>query len=120
MDIYVGANYADKTALEYSYDVCRVVSFELEELDGNVVVSAVVENLTDSNEEHTIVVAQYGDNNQLVKAVCQSYEVKPDLEERQTLTFRIPKDSLAKTGKAFIWDSLSKLTPLFSNAEIEF
>ena len=120
LDIYVGASYADKATLEYSYDVCRVVSFELEELDGNVVVSAVVENLTDSNEEHTIVVAQYGDNNQLVKAVCQSYEVKPDLEERQTLTFRIPKDSLAKTGKAFIWDSLSKLTPLFRNAEIEF
>ena len=118
VDIYIGANYADKYTSEYAYDVCRVVSLELKN-DGNLTASAIVENLTDKSEEKTIIIAQYSETGRLLGISTKEFSVDSKTDERQTLTFSTEKNPSAKRCNAFIWDSVDKITPLFKNAELK-
>ena len=119
VDVYIGANYADMVTSEYVYDICRVTSFNLEELSGNFVASAIVDNHTDATKEHTIIISQYDESGVLLEAVSKKWNVEPYEDEKAVLTLAVPKKKEVKKCSAFIWDSINKLSPLFQNAEID-
>jgi len=119
VDVYIGANYADKATSEYVYDICRVTSFNLEELSGNFVASAIVDNRTTETKEHTIIISQYDESGVLLEAVSEKWDVVPYEGEKAVLTLTVPKNADVKKCSAFIWDSINKLSPLFQNAEID-
>jgi len=81
---------------------------------GSYRLRVATENANGSARSCYAIVAVYGADNYLISSVIQKVETAANVAGAARIDFSVPTDGSAKAVKAFIWDSLTGMTPIIA------
>ena len=79
----------------------------------------MIYNTTDTDESAIMLIAQYSASGELISVVTKPVTATKVTTNCQLFELSTDKDVNAHNYKAFLWDSLSQLTPLFDSQPLE-
>ena len=116
LDIYIGATNAAAVKNDFVPSIFKVKSLDIR--DGNeITASAVIHNSSGQSRNVILVISQYD-----TEGRCIGVDVKKitldNKESSQVVEFTTQKESGASSYKAFIWNSINDIEPLFDSVEL--
>ena len=105
------AKTSDFMVNEWNY--AYVADLNFEEKENVVTVNASLKNFNEVSKDAMIVVAEYAQNNQLIKVSYKSETIPENKTEAVLIPFSVEKQSDTAYFKAMVWDSFGNMFPLY-------
>lgn len=113
-DLYIAPSNGESEKQLYSIDTFKILSLDMM-LSDKIAVSVAFTNSTEISESAVMILTQYNDKGEIIRADCRNAAFSP--VNMSSMTFETDKAENAVSYKAFIWDSVSDMKPLFKNIE---
>lgn len=113
-DVYVSGNFLNKANVtDIGYGIAKVTSLNLGLSDNTYKVVANIKNNNTKDMPAVLFVAQYDESGRLIALEKQDITIPADTQATEEFSLSVAKDSKAVSCKAYIWDCVEKMYPLY-------
>ncbi len=113
-DVYVSGNFLNKAKVtDIGYGIAKVTALDLELSENTYKAVANIKNNNTKDMPAVLFIAQYDENGRLVALQKQDITLSGDTQSTEEFTLSVTKEAKTASCKAYIWDCVENMYPLF-------